>query len=140
MGEAVVGNGAVQRAPGRLYLGLGILLALLGPALYAIQIRAKVFTVPWYVPILGTVGVLLLLVSLVQRRTGWRIAGLLLIGLLAAFEWFLIISLKLPAYTGPVAAGATFPAFTTTRADGSAFDQDNLKEQDTVLVFFRGRW
>ena len=140
MGEPAAGKGAGQRSSGRLYLGLGILLALLGPLLYAVQIRAKVFTVPWYVPILGTVGVLLLLAALVQRRTGWRIAGLLLIGLLAGFEWFVIISLKLPAYTGPVAVGATFPAFTTTRADGSVFDQDNLKEQDTVLVFFRGRW
>jgi hypothetical protein len=141
MGEPLNASGSVARSSGRLYLGLGILLALLGPALYFFQLRAKIFTVPWYVPALGTVGVGSLLLAIVRRRTGWRIASLLLIGLFVGAEWFMIGSLmKLPDYTGPVAVGAPFPTFTTMRADGTAFNQDDLKEQDTALVFFRGRW
>ena len=49
--------------------------------------------------------------------------------------------MRLPAYTGPVAAGQPFPEFATQRADGSPFTQRDLEgDQNNVMVFFRGRW
>jgi peroxiredoxin len=53
----------------------------------------------------------------------------------------MVLFSKLPAYTGPVAVGTAMPTFSTTLADGSHFDQDSLRgEQNTVLLFFRGKW
>ncbi len=130
------------RHPGRVYLVLGALLAAAGLGTYALQFRAKVLTTPWYVPILATVGVALAVTALVRSRSAWRWATAVLLTLLAAAEWvFLLVLMSTPAYTGPAKAGQPFPAFTTTLADGSTFTQDNLKgEQNTVLLFFRGRW
>jgi peroxiredoxin len=52
-----------------------------------------------------------------------------------------LFSGQLPEYSGPVAAGQPFPAFTTRQADGAMFTRDDLKgNRDNVLVFFRGRW
>ena len=70
------------------------------------------------------------------------IAALVLCGLLAGAQWYFLLSLsKVPAYTGPVSSGVSFPAFSTMLADGSPFDQDSFPgEQNTALVFFRGRW
>jgi hypothetical protein len=101
----------------------------------------KILTVPWYTPILGTLGALLLIVALLQSWSWWRILALLVFGLLVAGEWyFLLVFTRTPAYTGPI-AGQTFPAFTAKLADGSTFTQDSLRgNQNTVLVFFRGRW
>jgi hypothetical protein len=132
----------VRRYPGKLYLWLGIVLALLGPVLYMIQLQAKFLGVPWYAPALATVGVVLVLLALLRRLTVWRVAGLVLCGLLAGAQWyFLLVLSKVPVYTGPVAAGASFPPFHTSLADGSVFDQDSLRgEQHTAMVFFRGRW
>jgi len=51
------------------------------------------------------------------------------------------VLMKLPAYSGPLAVGQPFPAFTSSLADGTPFDQSKLaSEQTTALVFFRGRW
>ena len=62
-------------------------------------------------------------------------------GPLAGAEGAFLAALRLPAYTGPVAAGRPFPAFATIRADGTPFTQSDLEgDQDTVMVFFRGRW
>jgi FtsH-binding integral membrane protein len=131
-----------RRFSGKVWLALGIGLLLLGPALYVIQFQAKVLTVPWYAPALATVGVVMLLLAVLERPTVWRIAALTLVGLLTAAEWYILVWLsRVPAYTGPVAAGVTFPAFRTALADGSVFDQDSLRgQQNTALVFFRGRW
>jgi hypothetical protein len=131
-----------RRFPGRLYLWLGIGLVVLGPVLYMVQLRAKLLNAPWYAPALATAGGALVLFALLRRVTAWRIAALALCGLLASAEWYFLVSLsKLPAYTGPVTAGASFPTFSTTLADGSTFNQDSLRsEQNTALVFFRGRW
>jgi hypothetical protein len=61
--------------------------------------------------------------------------------LLAGAEWAMMFAMRLPSYTGPIAAGRAFPAFATMRSDGTPFTHDNLKgDQNTVLVFFRGRW
>jgi hypothetical protein len=131
-----------RRHPGRLYLVLGMVVALAGLGIYAIQLHAKVLTTPWYVPILAMAGVVLLVLALVQSRSVWRWAACVLFFLLAAGEWLmLLVLLGAPAYTGPVKAGQPFPAFTTTLADGSTFNQENLHgDQNTILVFFRGRW
>jgi hypothetical protein len=130
------------RSAGRLYLWLGIALVAAGPLLYVIQLKAKMLSVPWYVPALATVGVALLLVSLAGRLTVSRITALTLCGLLTGAEWYFLLALsKLPTYTGPVAVGVSFPAFNTALADGSSFNRDSLRgEQNTALVFFRGRW
>jgi hypothetical protein len=130
------------KRPGRMYLLLGALLAAAGLVIYALQIRAKVLTTPWYVPVLATAGVALAVAALVRSRSAWRWAATVLLTLFAAAEWmFLLVLMSTPPYTGPAQAGQPFPAFTTTLADGSTFTQDNLRgEQNTVLVFFRGRW
>ena len=61
--------------------------------------------------------------------------------LLAGAEWAFLLEMRLPAYTGPVAAGQPFPEFTTQRADGTPFTQHDLEgDQKNVMVFFRGRW
>ena len=132
----------VRRASGRVFLGLGILLVLLGPILYAVEINAKHLATPWYAPVLATVGLVLLMMAVWGRPNLWRITAFVLFSLFAAGQWFmLLVASKVPPYTGPVAVGAAMPAFKTTLADGSPFDQDSLRgEQDTVLVFFRGRW
>jgi hypothetical protein len=82
------------------------------------------------------------LLALLRRWTIWRIAALILCGLLAGAQWYFLLSLtKVPAYSGPVSTDAYFPAFSTMLADGSPFNQDSLRsEQNTALVFFRGRW
>jgi hypothetical protein len=131
-----------RRRPGRMYLVLGVLVALAGLVVYVFQLRAKVLATPWYAPILATAGVGLVVLALVQSRSLWRWAAAVFFTLFAAAEWVsLLVLLGAPAYTGPVKAGQPFPAFTTTLADGSAFTQESLKgDQNTVLVFFRGRW
>src|SRR5207253_3736551 len=127
---------------GRRYLVFGLGLVFLGPALYIFQLWARLLRTPWYAPVLATAGVALLLIAVLRRRNIWRIAALALGILLAGFQWhFLLWESKVPAYHGPVAVGAPFPAFTTSLADSSPFNQDNLRgEQNTALVFFRGRW
>jgi hypothetical protein len=124
------------------YLWLGIGLVLVGPVLMIAQFSAKIMRTPWYLPALATAGAILILVALVRRPTVWRVIALALAALLGSAEWYFIVSLsKLPAYTGPVENDRAFPAFTTTLADGSSFDQRSLQgEQNTVLTFFRGRW
>jgi hypothetical protein len=120
---------------------LGFGLALLGIAGYAVQLSTKRLVTPWYMPTAATLGVLCLFLALRRRRSVWRVLGLVLLILLAGLEWAVLLSAQLPAYTGPVAEGKPFPAFTTTRPDGSSFSQRDLEGgPNHVLVFFRGRW
>ena len=96
----------VRPVPGKLYLGLGIVLVLSGPLLYTLQIQAKLLSVPWYALLLASVGVVLLLLAVLRRPTVWRLAALVLGGLLAGAQgYFLLVLSKVPAYTGPVVAG-----------------------------------
>jgi hypothetical protein len=136
-----VAVGARPRS-GRLYLWLGILLALAGPVLSFVQIQAKILKPPLYVPVLATVGLALIVVSLVQGHTVWRWIAVTFFTLFAAGLWvLLLVVMRTSAYDGPVQAGQSFPAFTTMLATGEPFTNDNLKgKQNTVLVFFRGRW
>jgi FtsH-binding integral membrane protein len=131
-----------QQGSGKAYLWFGVGLVLLGPMLWMVQLRAKLFVVPWYVLALAAAGVVLLLLAVLRRHSIWRIVALVLCGALAASEGYFLLSLsKVPDYHGPVAAGVAFPQFKTRLANGSVFNQDSLRgEQNTALVFFRGRW
>jgi hypothetical protein len=133
----------VKRHAGRIYLVLGLLVALAGPVLYAGQLQAKVLSTPWYAPILGTVGLLLLVLAMRQSRSIWRWLAAGFVTLFAAFEWvWLLVLVGAPTYTGPVKAGQFFPEFATTLADGSPFTRESMLRggRQTVMVFFRGRW
>jgi hypothetical protein len=127
----------------RLYFSLGVLIFSLGMVTLVVQYFGlkRLNVVPWYLPVLGTAGVALMVLSVVQRPRVWRILGLTLFVLLTGMEWFLILGSKLPEYQGPAKVAATIPAFTTTLADGTSFsDQDLQKGNPTVLLFFRGHW
>src|SRR5437899_1804279 len=76
-----------KRSTGKLVLWLGILLVLAGPLIYMGQFSAKVLTVPWYAPVLATLGILLLFVAVWRKPNIWRISALVLFGLMAAFQW-----------------------------------------------------
>jgi hypothetical protein len=68
--------------------------------------------------------------------------ALVLVAFLAAGEWwFLLNYARLPAYTGPVAAGGPFPDFQAAKTDGTPFTRTDLAgDRGTALVFFRGHW
>lgn len=132
---------APRRDSGRLFVTLGLGLVALGLAVYAGQLALHRLTTPWYVPILATLGVVALAWSVWQRRSVWRVLAFVLAVLVAGAEWAFILGTGLPGYSGPVAAGRAFPAFTTKTADGTTFTQRDLQGgKDNVLVFFRGRW
>ena len=135
---------AAAPAAGRRLLWLGIAIFLLGRLVKAVLVfGAGVLHTPWYSPILATIGVGLIALSLVRRVTVWRIVALLLIGLLAAGEWWFLLGYsRIPTYAGPVSVEQPFPEFSpASLADGTLFTRDNLiGEKDTVLVFFRGLW
>jgi cytochrome oxidase Cu insertion factor (SCO1/SenC/PrrC family) len=105
------------------------------------QLWAQRLSTPWYLPASATLGVVCLLVSLWQARTVWRVLALVLVVLFAGATWTFLLAARLPAYTGPITVGQPFPAFTTMRSEGTVFTQHDLEGgQDSVLVFFRGRW
>lgn len=128
--------------PGRALLILGVLVALAGPVLnIVLMFAAGILVTPWYSPILGTIGVAMIVAALRRSRSGWRWTAVGFCTLLAGFGWFVVFAMQTPAYTGPVKAGQPFPAFATTLADGAAFTQADLRgDRSTVMVFFRGRW
>lgn len=130
------------RRPGRMYLALGIFAVLAGPVLYLLQLRLRILTVPWYTPVLATIGAALAITALLKARSisRWLAAGLFTA--FAGAAWLaMLVLLHVPDYRGPVRVGHPFPEFTTARADGSTFTQDDLKgDKNSILVFFRGRW
>ncbi len=121
---------------------LGVVLFFLGPALYAIQFRMHVLTLPWYLPALATIGVFFMTISVGQHGGRVRTAFLFLLILVCGFEWYmLLVGTRTPLYTGPGEPGHHVPAFTTTLADGTTFtDKDLEKGTPSLLLFFRGRW
>jgi len=133
---------ATARHPGRSLLLLGVLLAVGGEVLYMLlTFAAKILIAPWYAPPLGTLGLALIILALMRSRSIWRWTAAVIFTLFVAFQWYALLAMRTPAYTGPVKDGEPFPAFATTLPDGSAFTQDDLKgDQNTVMVFFRGHW
>jgi hypothetical protein len=152
MSESIVGDPrrdahsatapAGNRSRGRAYFWAGIGACLLGLGLTAAQFSLKRLGVPWYAPILATLGAALLIVALARRRTVPRVIALVLVTALAGYEWYFLVSLmKLPGYEGPAQAGRQFPAFRSALADGRPFTDADLRDGTRrVLVFFRGRW
>ena len=64
------------RPQGRWLFGLGWLLAILGIAAYFVQLFAlKQFVVPWYAPVLASIGGIVMVIAL-GRWTVLRIFGL----------------------------------------------------------------
>ena len=135
-------NKTTARHPGRSLLFLGVLLAVAGPVLMMLlTFAAKILITNWYGPLLGTLGLALIILALMRSRSIWRWTAAVLVTLLVGFQWWALFAMGLPAYTGPVKDGQPFPAFATTLADGSAFTQADLQgDQNTVMVFFRGHW
>jgi 4-amino-4-deoxy-L-arabinose transferase-like glycosyltransferase len=135
-------SAAPRPSRGRLFLVLGLGLAVLGFVGYALQLMVlHNLKLPVYLPVAATLGLLCVLAALWRRRTVGRVLALLVVVLLAAGSWAVVLGEPLPAYTGPVAVGKPFPEFATVQADGSPFLRQNLVgDQDNVLVFFRGRW
>ena len=135
-------SAANERARGRAYFWAGIGVCLLGLALVFVQFGLKYLFVPWYSPVLATIGALLLLSSAAQRRSIPRVVVLVLVAAFAGFQWYFFASMiKLPSYAGPAQAGKQLPPFRATFADGRAFTDADLRDGSRhVLVFFRGRW
>jgi hypothetical protein len=133
---------ATERSQGRAHFWVGIAACVLGLALAVVQFGLKHLFVPWYAPVLATLGAVLLLVAVARRPGVVRIVVLLVITALAGLEWFFLVSLmKLPAYEGPAQVGKQLPAFTATLADGRPFTEANLRDRSRrVMTFFRGRW
>ena len=109
--------------------------------MFVLSFAAKILIAPWYAPILGTLGVALIILALTRSRTVWRWSAVAIFTLFVAFQWWALFAMRTPAYTGPVKDAEPFPAFATKLADGFDFKQDDLKgDRNTVMVFFRGRW
>ena len=125
----------------RLLIPLGLILAAGGIIAYVMQLRLQRLTVPWYMPALAFLGAGCIAASLREKRSVLRILALSAVLLLGAFEVFALNSMRLPAYTGPIAVGRPFPAFEAKLADGTPLTQADLAGASrTVVVFFRGRW
>src|SRR5262245_22117116 len=119
---------ATARHPGRSLLLLGVLLAVAGPVLMILlMFAAKVLLTPWYAPLLGTLGVALVILALKRSRSIWRWTAVVIFTSFVAFQWYALLAMRTPAYTGPVKDGEPFPAFASTLADGSAFTQADLQ-------------
>jgi hypothetical protein len=132
---------AGQQFPGRRLLLVGLALAVLGVVAYLLQIALGRLVTPWYMPALASLGAVCAIISLVKRRTAWRVVALSALLLVAGAEWAMLYALRLPQYTGPIVVGRSFPPFETTRADGTPFAQTDLTgRENNVFVFFRGRW
>jgi hypothetical protein len=97
---------------GRAYFWAGIGACLLGLGLFFVQFALKYLFVPWYSPVLASVGAGLLLAAVTGRRSIPRLTALLVVTALAALQWYFLVSMmKLPDYTGPAQAGKQLPAF-----------------------------
>lgn len=131
-----------SRPSGRLFVALGLAAGVLGIVAYLVQVSVlNRLSSPWYMPALATLGVGLVLVSLMRRRSIWRFLALGVALFVAVGTWGMLLGTPLPAYTGPLEVGKPFPAFRTVTAAGVPFTQQDLVgDTDSVLVFFRGRW
>jgi hypothetical protein len=141
MEQEIVAAPPAARSLGRAWFLIGSALPLLAIVVYGVQFSLKHLTMPWYVPVLSTVGVFLIAGAISERVSVIRIAALGLFAIIAAGQWILIFGpFRLPAYAGPE-TGQTMPAFAAINADGSAFtERDFQKGTDSVLILFRGRW
>ncbi len=129
------------RTRGLSFLWLGLGLAALGIAAYAVQLGFRRLAVPWYMPVMAWTGAGLVALSLRERKSAWRGIALASLVLLGGLELTALNAMRLPPYAGPVAVGRPFPAFEAKLADGKTLTQANLAGAGvTAMVFFRGRW
>ncbi len=142
MQEVETKTPAVGAPPGRKPLFLaGAALFILGIGWYVVQFSLNQFVTPWYMPILGTAGVLLMILSAWQRRSVIRFVGVAIFVLVCGLEWFLVLGSRAPAYTGPAQTGRKLPSFTAMLAGGEPFTSDSFAQgKPSVLLFNRGRW
>ena len=142
MNDQMTAPAEKRRYPGRLFLWLGLLAAVAGPVIYTLQVLSKSLLAPWYVPVLATLGALLIAWSLVLSRTLWRWGAVGLATLFAGLIWLMmLVGFATPPYNGTVTVGQAFPSFETKLAGGGSFQQGDLRgDKDTILLFFRGRW
>ena len=121
---------------------IGLLLIVAGPVIYAFQFGSNQFPTPWYMPVLATVGVVMMAASVWRRGGILRILGTVFFLLVVALEWyFLLVVTRTPAYSGPAQVNTKVPDFTAKLANDEAFSSADLsKGQSTILLFFRGHW
>ncbi len=129
-------------AVGQAYLWGGIALCLGALPLVFVQFALKALFVPWYSPVMATLGAGLILMSVARRPGIFRGVALVLIAAFAGLQWYFLGSMmKLPEYAGPARAGERLPAFAAVLADRSPFTEADLRDGSRrVMVFFRGRW
>jgi hypothetical protein len=120
----------------------GLALLASGPALLYAHLKGEQLWVPWYIPILGTLGLALLVRGWLLRRT--IVGGCVVSCGVAwvALEWFVLaFGTATPDYVGPMEVGAPVPLFSVRSAAGDVFTQRDLAGPSwSMLVFFRGRW
>jgi hypothetical protein len=122
---------------------IGVVLVLLGFVLTFVQFSVlNRLTTPWQMPILATLGVICMLLSVLQRGGLLRIAGFLLFAFVSGAMWYmLLIAMNTPPYTGPANPGSPVPAMAAKLADGRAFSNADLANgQPSVMLFYRGLW
>ena len=121
---------------------IGFLLFVLGIGINVGLLFAEYLKTPWYVPILGTLGVLCMGGSLVQRFGWLRCVGLVFFTIVCGLAWFMIAwYAKTPAYVGPAQRDHRLPAFTASFSDGKPFTAETLEDGNrTAIVFYRGHW
>jgi len=120
---------------------LGVLLFVAGPVAFSIQMNMHRLMMPWYIPILATAGVLLMLLSVVRRWGLVRIALLILFVLACGFEWVALMKSSTPKYVGPAQPGHRLPDFSASLADGRPITTKDFEQgKPTALLFFRGHW
>jgi len=127
--------------PWPLFL-FGLVLVVAGLVAYFILFFSmhRLWT-PWYVPILSTIGALLMVTSVWRRRGIVRGVLAVLFLLFAGFTWMALVSMRTPEYAGPATPGHTVPTFTAALANGTSFTNEDLEGgSPSVVLFFRGQW
>jgi hypothetical protein len=122
---------------------IGIVLVLLGFVLTFVQFNVlSRLTTPWQMPILATLGVICMLLSVLQRGGWGRIAGFLLFAFVSGALWFMLLyGMNTPPYTGPATPRNPVPTMTAKLADGRPFSNADLADgKPSVMLFYRGLW
>ena len=98
-------------------------------------------TIPWPTFALASLGVVLMGVSVWRRFGIFRALATAVFLLMTGFQFVLFFVIaKTPAYEGPAQVASKIPAFETTLADGRLFSNSDLAKENTIFLFFRGRW
>ena len=124
----------------RPYL-MGMFLVLVGWCFYVWRFSQANLVLPYYLPVIVTVGFGVMVRGFLQKRSILRVLGLILALLMTLVAWMIIFGLSLPKYDGPATVGATAPAFEAQLAMGGDFQASNLKDgKNRIIVFYRGIW